>query len=458
MTTSNFIEEYQVETNHLTKNDLQVLEKLKEAVKLVAEIYAQQLDSKNRPLFYPKDATVSEIESAATKDKEILSPYTIVERDKSGKLIAIPYHIKYQDQLKKIADKLEEAARISTNKEFATALRIQAESLLNGNYDKAQIAWMQIKPYVIDIVIGPFERIDDDLLFVKRAYQAWLGIMNKDLTERAINFQEIVNTARRRLRAPGEKIEFIDKAQIRADDVLIFSGMIAKFKWTGTTLPNDIELLEKYGSESYIFLPSAKELFKSRHIPLFNAIFATHFKQAFSQEDLQRGYLYTVMMHEIARVSIRYRYAINRLKELYPIFNELTLEATAIKICGNLLLKDVISQKEMESILIMFITRIFDYYFEMKDNPTAKPYVLGNAILLNSLVSSGALKVTKEGISWPNYTKMFIAVSNLADEMEKILAEGRYEDTQNYLKNSSSLDIFKQFRASFDKSYINRVK
>lgn len=444
MANSEFIERFKVDSAILDKDELVVFEKLLEAAELMSNVYALQL-TKGKANFYPPDATKSEIEKAASSDPAIFSPYTVVERNSNGKLTALPYHVKYAPQLRLVSKKLEEAARICKNSEFAHALNVQAKSLLDGNYDKAQITWMRVKPYIIDVVIGPLERYDDQLFYIKRSYQAWVGIMHRNLTARAVAFKDAVFGARRRLYPPTEKVDFMEKAQIRVDNTAIFAGLVAKYRFSATTLPNDVEIMEKHGTEATVFLPVVRDEFDKIHMPLFKAIFSPEFRQAFSEDDLERGYIYTVIMHEIARVLIRYRFATNRLQEFYPVFNEIAVEAAGIKNCGNLLLKDMISQKEMEAVLVMFITRMFDYYQDMKDKPAMKPYVLGNAILLNSLLSSGGLQVTKNGISWPNFTKMFIAVSDLADEMEKILAEGSYKDAQHYLSKHSSLSVFKQF-------------
>lgn len=446
----NYFIKYPVNTTRLDKTEILVLDKLVEASEYLAEVYRMQVDDSGLPKFFPKDASRSEIEKAAVSYPQILSPYTMVERNEDGKLVTVPYHIKFKEYLKKVAKKLEEAAHISNNKEFAKALRIQAASLLNGNYDKAQIAWLKVRPYIIQINIGPQEPIEDELFFIKHSYQAFIGIAHVGYTERAKSFRDTSFAAKKRF--PDEqKLDYIQKSQIRADNLVLFAGVMAKFQFTATTLPNDIKIVEKYGSETTIFLQNVTSTFSKRHYPLFNKIFAPHFRQAFTKEDLERGYLYIVLMHEIGRILIRYRFAPDRLKDLYPAFGDLTFEAVGVKSCGSLLLKDMISQKEMESILVMFLTRIFDFYSETKDNPWMKSYVLGNAVLLNSLISSGALTITKDGISWPNFTKMFIAMSNLADEMEKILAEGNYAQAERYLKKHSSLSIFSQFKSVFDK-------
>ncbi len=440
--TKQFIKEFNVDTSYLTKEELEALKKLVEAAELIADVYAIQL----RDGFYPKGATRHEIEKAAAKNPAILSPYTVVERDKSGNLVAIPYHEKYKDLLIPVAKKLTEAAQIATShNDFRKALLAQAKSLLEGNYDQAQIAWLKINPYILDIVIGPLERVEDNMFFVKRSYQAWVGMMDKNITDRINGLKEIVFSARRQV-LPSEGVDFMDKTQLRADETIIMSGMIANYNYTATTLPNDIEILEKYGSEGWVFLPLVRKNFEDCQYPLFNLIFAPFFKNSFSQGQLLRGYQLLIAIHEIARIVVRYRFATDRLKELYPIFNEAAIEALAIKMAGTMLLKDVISQKEMEAVLVMFVTRMFDGYFEKMDQKSAsEPLVQSNAIMLNSLISKGSLQLTKDGMSWPNFTKMYIAVAELADELEKILAEGTYKDAYNYMQKSSSLDVFQKF-------------
>lgn len=439
----NSIREFRVDKTFLTKEEFKVVDNLIEAAKLIAKVYEQQI----REGFYPKDATRQEIEKAASKNPEILSAYSVVERDRSGKLIAIPYHVKYKELLLPVADKLTSAAAVLTHhQDFNQALLIQAKSLLSGDYDKSQIAWLKVKPYILNIVIGPLEPNEDDLFFVKRSYLSWVGVMNKNITDRLDTLKKIVYSARRRQVLPTERVDLVDKAALRADETLILSGMMANYNYTACTLPNDFDILEKHGSEGWIFLPATRQNFDSRQFKLFELLFAPHFQGSFSKEDLYRGYLLMIAMHEIARVMLQYRFAIDRLRDHYPVFYDLAIETLGLKLAGSLLLKDVLSQHEMEAVLVMFLTRLFDGYAESLEKKTAAgPLVLGNAILLNSLLESGALQVTSKGISWPNFTKIFVAASDLANEMESILAEGKYADAAHYIEEHSSTTVFNRF-------------
>ena len=100
----------------LTASEKNVIEKLTKAAEAVAPIYEKQvnvLDSQAN--FYPADAAKEEIQQAAKNNSKILSPYTMVERNLKGKLTAIPYHIKFKDDLEKVAGFIEDAAKISDN-------------------------------------------------------------------------------------------------------------------------------------------------------------------------------------------------------------------------------------------------------------------------------------------------------------------------------------------------------
>src|SRR5436853_502849 len=114
----------------LTTSEKKVLKNLILAAKVVASIYQKQENHNNSGAnFYPRDATKSEIIEAAKKDPSILSPYTMVERAKNGKLVSIPYHIQFKSELMKAVSLIREAAKLSENKEFAMRLEVQANAL-----------------------------------------------------------------------------------------------------------------------------------------------------------------------------------------------------------------------------------------------------------------------------------------------------------------------------------------
>jgi len=436
----------------LTKNEQEVLKILIEAGKLIAPIYSLQENNKYPGAnFYPHTAAKNDIEKAARKNPDILSPFTVVE-EKSGKLTAVPYHEKYADLLQPVIKKLNQAAEIADNKEFAKRLKIQAKSLQDGSYEEAIIAWMSMKPYILDITIGPIERYDDELFFVKCAYQAWVGVWNKKETDKATKFQKIIFSSQRKVLMPSEHVSFFDKVQTRIDKTLLFSGLIGKFKFGGTNLPNEIDLMEKYGSEITLFEPALHDRFVNKRLPIFKAVFNEKFQACFKQNGLFKASVYTTLLHELAHTFMRYRGAEKRLGNLFPVIDEIGASVLGVKACGSLLVKDVISQKEMEYLLVISVARLFDWLDELKKDHSKIHYVRGNAIALHYLLDSGALMIQK-GISWPNFNKMFIAIDELAAVLDRILSMGSYKDAEVFVNKYGSLAVFDNFKHCLRKIY-----
>ncbi|OGD86487.1 hypothetical protein A2870_00150 [Candidatus Curtissbacteria bacterium RIFCSPHIGHO2_01_FULL_41_11] len=435
---------------NLTTSEKKVVDKLIQAAEEVAEIYKLQENPRMPGAnFYPHDATKEEILKESQKNPEILSPYTIIER-KDNKLQAVPYHAKYKKQLEKIAKSIRAAAKLTGNKEFSSRLYLQADSLIQGKYEASDIYWLSMKPYKINFVIGPIERYDDKLFFTKCSYQSWIGIMDEEQTKEAIAFKDYIVSARRKVLAPSEKVEFLNKIQVRVDHTLIFSGLISRYMFTSSNLPNDVNLMEKHGSEIVIFKQSFDNKFKTQHLPIFKAVFEDKFQQGYSSSVLKTGSLRNTYLHEISHPLLRYRDAETRLKEYFPVFDEIAASVFGVRACGSLLLKNIISQKELESIIVMFIARAFAWWISYLKEPGVLHYAKGFAIALNYFLDNGAIRGS-QGFSWPNFTKLFVSITELADALERILAVGTYEDAKQFVDEYASLEVFERFRGNLKK-------
>ncbi|MEK9147174.1 MAG: hypothetical protein AAB639_03170 [Patescibacteria group bacterium] len=442
---------FKVKNLSLTAEEKKVVDKLVEAAEAIAPIYEKQENPQYPGAnFYPHDVTKEEILEAVKQNPNILSPYTVVERGKNRELIAVPYHVKYKSQLEKVARLIKDAAKMSENKNFASGLRVQANALLDGNYDAAQIYWLTMKPHKIDFVIGPIERYNDQLFFTKCSCQAWVGVWDEILTEDAVKFKNYIVSARRKILTPSEKVDFLDKIQIRVDDTLLFSGLIAQFMFTSSNLPNDVNLMEEHGSEVTIFKPSFKKKFDKEYHPIFHAVFEEKFQKGYPVPVLKLGSLRNSYLHEISHPLLRYRDAERRLKEYFPIFDEIAASVYGIKSCGSLLLKDVISQKELEAIMVMFIAKAFSWWITYLREPGVTHYAQGFAIAINFFLESGALRESR-GFYWPNFTKLFVSIDELSDTLERILAIGTYEDARKFIEKHASLKTFEYFRPNLEK-------
>ena len=435
---------FQVKNLNLTSGGKKVLNKLIQAAESIAPIYQKQENSKFLGAnFYPHGTTKEEILDAARSDPEILSPFTMVEKD-SGKLIAIPYHVKFRKELEKTATYLREAAKLTNNRDFAHRLYLQADALLDGNYEASDIYWLTMKPYKIDIAIGPIDRLDDRLFFKKASYEAWVGIMDAEKTEKAKIIQKAIYDAKRRIFAPSEKVDFLDKTNLRVDKTLIFSGLFARGMFTSNSLPTDPHLMERYGIEITFFDTSLDIKFGKQHYPIFERIFEKQFQKHYSKEVLREGSFRNVLLHEVGHSLLRYKDSETRLRELFPIIDELSATIFGIKSCGSLVLKGIMSEEELEAIMIMFICRAFTWWIDSRTQPSVEAFAIGHALALNHFLSNGALQEAN-GISWPNFSKMFLAIEELSDALERLISVGTYSDSKDFIEKYGSLMIYSGF-------------
>lgn len=422
----------------LTKTQQQVLNLLVEAGELIAPIYLEQEKQliKNGN-FYPKGISQKEIEKAAKKDPAILSPYTVVEKV-NGTLKAIPYYVKYAGLLKPIAEKLNDASKITENKDFAKFLKLKAKALLDGSYEKPVAAWFKMKPYILDINIGPFEHNDDRLFFDKAPYQCWVGVVNPERTQLLAYYKDIVLSARRNALLPDERFENYKEVRAKVDDVLLFSGHMARTKFVGINMPVNIDWIEKYGSVVTLFNQVNDLRMKEQILPSFNKIFAPAFKKQFSEEDLRVGSINYVALHELAHNDLYYKNAAKNLGDLLSPIYELAATGLGLRMAGSLLLKDIITSKQLESMIIAFICRNFYLAQKIKEDKSWMSYALGGIIFNNFMLESGAL-IQSKGLTIPNFVKIFVSIQELFSALEFLLSSGTRKNAEAFIKRYSDL-------------------
>src|SRR5699024_2921800 len=128
--------------------------------------------------FYPADMSREEFEAWDNPEKDEL--YTLIRRDGSGALVAIPYHEAFARQHQTIASKLKKAAEVTENDGLSHYLQLRAEALLTGNYKPSDIAWLKMEDNKIGIVIGPIETYEDGLFGYKAAHEGIVLVKDKE--------------------------------------------------------------------------------------------------------------------------------------------------------------------------------------------------------------------------------------------------------------------------------------
>lgn len=443
---NNLVRKFVVLTNSLTKQELLLISKLEKAVEAITAIYYLQIKGQQQGTnFYPKNISREEIIKASKNDPAILDPYTVVEIE-GGKLKAIPYHKKFEKELKVVSSILDDAAMISSDKAFSKYLRVCSDVLVSGKYEKMHSTWMYLKSN-INFVIGPIEYYDDDLFSKKRSYQASVGVINQEKTAQAKHIKDILYiNAKDNITLTQHSIIAPERIQVVAEDTIAIGGFLSKVLFSGEYFPNDFNLLHKDGVKIVFYYPSMKLKFDKLHYPIFKAIFAKEFQQSYSRELLMEATFLYIVLYELARQLHHFNGADERLQDLFPTFDEGNTSVAAISHCKYLLTKGVIDQKMLEALMVVHICWMFSDWITAQNIQAMTGYVKGSTIVLNFYFQSGALHEAK-GISWPNFPKMFFEIERLSDILARMLMVGNRQQANEFIRTYGSQDYFKRFSA-----------
>jgi hypothetical protein len=238
--------------------------------------------------FYPASMTKEEFEKADLPGKD--SGYTLLRQDAAGKLIVVPYHVAYQDDLAKAAALLRQAAPLSHDASFARYLRMRADALLSDDYRPSDMAWMDMKSNPVDIVIGPIETYEDQLFGYKAAYEGVVLVKDRAWSEKLARFAAFLPELQRGLPVPDKyKAERPGSAaDLNAYSALYYAGNANMGpKTIAINLPNDEKVQLAKGTRrlqlenvihakfDHILMPIAKLLIAEDQLPnvTFDAFF-----------------------------------------------------------------------------------------------------------------------------------------------------------------------------------------
>jgi len=199
--------------------------------------------------FYPADMTKEEFEAAYLPGKAGL--YSLVRRDAEGKLILVPYHVAYADELKAAADLLRQAADLAESADFAIYLKLRANALISDDYQVSDLYWMDVKDNEIDIVIGPIETYEDRLFGYRAAYESYVLLKDLQWSAQLARFADFLPELQERLPVDDEYKQESPggDSDLNAYDVVFYAGdSNSGSKTIAINLPNDEEVQLQKGT------------------------------------------------------------------------------------------------------------------------------------------------------------------------------------------------------------------
>ncbi len=213
--------------------------------------------------------------------------------------------------------------------------------------------------------------------------------------------------------------------------------------FTSTSLPNDVRLMQTHGIDIMFFDTSLGFKFNNQHYPIFERIFEKEFQRNYDRALLREGSFRNVLLHEIGHSLLRFQRSEERLREFFPVIDELSATIYGIKSCAPLILKNIMTEKELEAIMIMFVCRAFTWWLDQKLQPSVEAFARGHAIALNHFLQSGAVKEVG-GICWSNFSKMFMGIEELSDALERLISVGDYTDAKEFVERYGSFEVYER--------------
>ncbi|MCL1821380.1 MAG: Zn-dependent hydrolase [Prolixibacteraceae bacterium] len=223
--------------------------------------------------FYPLDMTREEFENWDEPAKASL--YTLIQRDKSGKIIAVPYHRAFAPEIEKAAKLLHIAAGLAEDDGLKKYLTLRAKALQTDDYFESDMAWMDMKTNAIDFVIGPIENYEDQLFGYKAAHESFILIKDKEWSQKLEKYTALLPGLQKAL--PVEQA-YKNETPGTGSDMNVYNAVYyagdcnAGSKTIAINLPNDEKVRELRGSRKLQLKNSMQAKFDKILMPIANLL------------------------------------------------------------------------------------------------------------------------------------------------------------------------------------------
>lgn len=384
--------------------------------------------------FYPIDMTKEEFEHYILSQPELKeafeSQYTIIVRDETRKLRAVPYSKAYHFEILRLSKLLKEASEKTSDPNFKRYLELRAEDLLKDDYYESDMAWMDVRDYDIDVIIGPIENYEDGLFNYKTAFEAIVMIKDREATNELEMFKSHIQDFENNLPIDKKYIRTnipLDNSQLNIVNVVYFGGDCQKgVKTIASSLPNDPRVREQKGGKNNMFKNMMEAKFEKIVIPIANELIDSDWLKYVDA----KAFTTFVTLHEVSHTLGReYVYGIDTLtvrkalKERYSPIEE--CKADILSMYNHFYLYNI-KVYDKEYIRKAMATYIAGLYRSIRFGAESA-HGLANLIQLNFLREKGAIIKTKNGKYIPNEQVFFNAVKELATLILETEITGNYD-------------------------------
>lgn len=379
--------------------------------------------------FYPPDLTEEELTEAADAypDEDLMGLYTLVRRE-NGRLVGVPYHEAFAEEHGRAAGFLRQAAALAQDPGLRRYLELRADALLTDDYQPSDLAWMDMRDNPVDLVIGPIETYEDQLMGAKAAHEAYVLIKDMEWSARLQRYAALLPAlqrglpvdARYKTETPGSD------ADLGAYDVVYYAGdSNAGSKTIAINLPNDEEVQLQKGSRRLQLKNAMRAKFDRILVPLAAELIAED-QQGHITFDAFFG---NTMFHEVAHgLGIK-----NTITGEGTVREALRDQASAIEegkadVLGLYMVQSLMAQGEWVETSLMdhYVTFVASIFRSIRFG-AASAHGRANLVRFNFFQEMGAITSTEDGRWRVNEAQMAEAVEALAGRILTLQGDGDYD-------------------------------
>ena len=389
--------------------------------------------------FYPADMTKEEFEAWDNKDKD--NQYSMVRRDKDGKLQNIPYHEYYAEQLKKVDELFGKAIEIAQNPQMKKYLTLRREAICHtDNYFESDMAWMDLKTGNLDFVVGPIENYDDALNGYKTSYESFILVKDTAWSNRLSRFTQLLPELQKSLPCdPKYKTEVPGtSSDLYVFDVIYYAGDCnAGSKTIAINLPNDENVHLKKGSRRFQLKNAMKAKYDNIMMPIA--------KLMICDEQLKNitfpAFFGNVCYHEVAhglgpkKTVTKGQGLREALKNQYSAWEEGKADICGLYLVQSLIEKGLLTDCTVDDVYVTFIAGLLR---SVRFGAT-EAHGIANIMCYNYFLEHGAFSKNADGKYVVDVAKAQEAMKGWASIILRIEGEGAFEEAAQYAKEHGKI-------------------
>ncbi|MEW6731401.1 MAG: Zn-dependent hydrolase [Acidobacteriota bacterium] len=399
--------------------------------------------------FYPEDMTKEEFERYIATHPEVKESFqkinTVIRRE-GDKLVAIPFEQIFHTELEQAAKALRDASSQTIDPALKKYLQLRADALLSGEFRESDFAWIDVRNGWLDIVIGPIEVYDDNLMGLKAAYEGTVLVRDRAASEKLKAFEQQMPELQQNLPVPADlqSKERATDTPISIVQVAYVSGASnAGVKVIAASLPNDEVVIKEKGAKKLfykniilakfnkILIPIAKEMLDPKLLPLVT----------------EEAFFNGVMGHELAH-TLGLKFVRNdgkdtdtsiriALKETYSTLEEAKADIVGLYSIGYFTKKGILTEEQERQAYASYIASTF----RSIRFGSGEDHARGNIIQFNFLRERGGITYDeKTGHYGLELTKFREGVRALSELLLTIQGRGDYNAARQLFDLRGKLD------------------